>query len=259
MRKVLIIDDEKPVRIAIQKLVDWTKYNVSEILTASNGKEGLEIMRTGEPEYIFLDICMPIMNGLEFLEAAKEEYPRSQFIIVSGYDDFQYAQKALRYGACDYLLKPIDRDAINNALGHAEEKLLAAIEDEKFIENEKHPNFSEDTPKLSTDQVVQIIYDYIQTHYPENIKISMFSEKYYFSKEYISRHFKSTFGHGIYEMVLMVRMENAAALLKDDSIMIQDVGARVGFTDNNYFSKAFKNYYNVSPTEYRKEHCESSL
>jgi len=253
MRKVLIIDDENPVRIAIQKLVDWQKFNISKILTASNGKEGLEIMRTEEPEFIFLDICMPIMNGLEFLEHAKEEYPLSQFIIVSGYDDFHYAQNALRYGASDYLLKPIDRETINTALCHAEQKLQAEIEDAQLKTNEDS-YANTDATKLTTDQVVGIIHDYIINHFAENIKISMFSEKYYFSKEYISRHFKTTYGHGIYEFVLMIRMENAATLLKDDSIMIGDVGARVGFVDNNYFSKAFKNYYNVTPSEYRKAH-----
>lgn len=250
MSKALIIDDERPVRIAIEKLVNWEKYDVTEILSASNGKEGLEIMRTCEPEYIFLDICMPIMNGLEFLENAKEEYPRSQFIIVSGYDDFHYAQNALHYGATDYLLKPIDRETINNALSHASTKLAAAIEDAKCEEIDL--NF-EDNSALTTNRIVEIIHDYIDTNYAENIKISMFSEKYFFSKEYISRHFKATYGHGIYEYVLLVRMENAANLLKDDSIKIQDVGAKVGFSDNNYFSKAFKNYYNLSPSDYRKE------
>lgn len=252
MSKALIIDDERPVRIAIEKLVNWEKYGVTEILTAANGKEGLEIMRTNEPEYIFLDICMPIMNGLEFLEHAKEEYPCSQFIIVSGYDDFHYAQNALRYGATDYLLKPIDRETINNALEHASIKLAAAIEDAKN-EDSYEAQADESNSALTTDQIVEIIHEYIRNNYAENIKISMFSEKYFFSKEYISRHFKSKYGHGIYEYVLIVRMENAAALLKDDSIKIQDVGARVGFPDNNYFSKAFKNYYNLSPSDYRRE------
>ena len=81
----------------------------------------------------------------------------------------------------------------------------------------------------------------------------MFAEKYYFSKEYLSRQFKNLYKCGIYEYVLKVRMEKAALLLKDNDIKIQDVGTRVGFSDNNHFSKAFKNYYNVSPSEYRKK------
>ena len=250
MSKVLIIDDEKPVRIALEKLGNWESFDISTILTASNGKEGLEIMRKEVPEYIFLDICMPIMNGIEFLENAKSEYPHSQFIIVSGYDDFHYAQNALRYGATDYLLKPVDRESINNALSHAQSKLNAFSEEKKKID--EIDSKIEQNSELTTDQIVSYIHDYINEHFPENIKISMFSEKFFFSKEYISRHFKAQYNHGIYEYVLMVRMENAATLLKDNSIKIQDVGERVGFSDNNHFSKAFKNYYNMSPSDFRK-------
>lgn len=256
MYKALILDDEKPVRIAIEKLGEWNKYNIDTILTASNGREGLTIMRTEEPEYIFMDIHMPIMNGLEFLETAKEEYPCSQFIIVSGYDDFSYAQKAIRYGASDYLLKPISASDINNALKKATEKLFIALEKaeqtlqkDMLIESESYNNNGKTTP----EQIAEIIHDYIETHYAESIKISMFSDKFFFSKEYISRQFKARYSYGIYEYVLHIRMEKAAILLKNDSIKIQDVGIQVGFTDNNHFSKAFKNYYNMSPSEYRNQ------
>jgi len=250
--KALIIDDENPVRIAIQKLVNWEEYNIDEVMMASNGKEGLEMMRIHEPTIIFLDICMPIMNGLEFLEVAKEEYPGSQFLIVSGYDDFSYAQNALRYGATDYLLKPLDRESLSNAIKHALSKASLYLEEKKLKENtDKKDN---DNSELTLHQIVEVIHDYIDKNYSENIKISMFSDKYFFSKEYISRHFKTRYGYGIYEYVLKVRMENAALFLEDENVKIQDVGAKCGFLDNNHFSKAFKNYYNLSPTEYRKEH-----
>lgn len=247
--KALIIDDETPVQIAIQKLVFWKDYDIDEILMAANGREGLALMRVHEPTYVFLDICMPIMNGLEFLEQAKEEYPHSQFIIVSGYDDFKYAQNALHYGATDYLLKPIDAESLSSALNHARQKVSL-----DFEVSSHQSTFSagiDSSSELTPYQISEVIYDYINNFYYENIKISMFSDKYFFSKEYISRNFKSRYGYGIYEYVLKVRMENAAKMLEDGSIKIQDVGSKVGFPDNNHFSKAFKNYYDISPSEYR--------
>ena len=245
MSRVLIIDDESPVRIALAKLGDWEKYKVSEILNAENGKEALELMRLYEPEFVFLDICMPVMDGLEFLEKAKEEYPLSQFIIVSGYDDFTYAQRALHFGATDYLLKPVDRESVNNALAHALDKhSLDLMEVKKEEENT--------SSKYTADEACEYIYNFINDHYAENIKISIFADKFFFSKEYISRHFKNKYNHGIYEYVLRVRMQKAAELLKDESIKIQDIGLKVGFADNNHFSKAFKNYYDMSPSDYRK-------
>lgn len=255
--KALIVDDEKPVRIAIEKLADWKKYNIESVSMASNGREAYEQMTKESPDIIFMDICMPIMNGLEFLELAKEEYPDSQFIIVSGYDDFSYAQKALRFGATDYLLKPVEGSTINMAIEHALVKIDAARQDRSLLSGDDSAGSFEDTPNPeSSESIADSIKSYIDDNYPENIRITMFSDKYFFSKEYLSRLFKQSFGYSIYEYVLKVRMENAAILICDEDIKIQDVGNKVGFSDNNYFSKAFKNYYNISPTEYRKQHIK---
>jgi two-component system response regulator YesN len=80
----------------------------------------------------------------------------------------------------------------------------------------------------------------------------MFSEQFYFSKEYLTRQFKARYHCGIYEYVLQKRMERARELLRDPDIRIQDVARRVGYADNNYFSKAFRSYYGISPSAWRQ-------
>ncbi|WP_239615945.1 response regulator transcription factor [Cohnella mopanensis] len=92
---------------------------------------------------------------------------------------------------------------------------------------------------------------YIDNHYFEDIKISLFTEKYYLSREYLMKLFKLQFGVGIHEYVQKVRMDKAKLLLDDPTLKIQDISAMLGYKDKNYFSKAFRNYYSVSPTEYR--------
>lgn len=92
---------------------------------------------------------------------------------------------------------------------------------------------------------------YIDNHYFEDIKISMFTEKYFLSREYLMKLFKQQFGYGIHEYVQKVRMDKAKELLDDPSLKIQDIAERLGYKDKNYFSKAFRNYYSVSPSEYR--------
>lgn len=245
MYKALIVDDEKPVRIAVSKLANWEKYNITEFQEASNGKEALNSLSGFMPDIVFLDICMPVMNGLDFLKEAKQQFPNMQFIIVSGYDDFSYAQTALRYGATDYLLKPIDDEMLNNAIEHAISKISK-------LTLSPLSNITEDAnDELSPDKVIELIKTYIDTNYSENIRITMFADKYFFSKEYLSRQFKTKYGHSIYEYVLITRMEKAKALLLDPAMKIQQVGEKVGFSDNNYFSKAFRNFYGVSPSEFR--------
>lgn len=94
---------------------------------------------------------------------------------------------------------------------------------------------------------------YIDNHYYEDIKISMFTEKYFLSREYLMKLFKQQFGFGIHEYVQKVRMDKAKQLLDDPTLKIQDISAMLGYKDKNYFSKAFRNYYSVSPSEYRDD------
>ncbi|MDQ8738217.1 response regulator [Paenibacillus sp. LHD-38] len=95
------------------------------------------------------------------------------------------------------------------------------------------------------------IKTYIDNHYFEEIKISMFADKYFLSREYLMKLFKQQFGFGIHEYVQRVRMDKAKELLDDPNLKIQDISEMLGYKDKNYFSKAFRNYYSLSPTEYR--------
>lgn len=100
---------------------------------------------------------------------------------------------------------------------------------------------------------VEEIRNYIHHNYFEEIKISMFTEKYYLSREYLMKLFKQQYGYGIHEYVQKVRMEKAKELLNDPNLKILAISEMLGYKDKNYFSKAFRNYYNMSPTEYRAE------
>lgn len=244
MYHALIIDDEKPAQIAISALGSWHDLGIELPFTANNGKDGLFSMRELHPDIVFVDMQMPLMNGLEFLKTASAEFPGTKFIIISGYDYFEYAQSGIKHGAIDYLLKPVVEDELNSALKKAVELLNndRNIEDIQPIPKDSH---------IPPEKIAEIIKDYIDQNYCQDIKISMFSEKYFFSKEYLSRLFKKKYSSGIYEYALTLRMERALALLQDRNLQIQEISERLGYSNNNYFSKAFKNYFNVSPSDYR--------
>ncbi len=245
MYKSLIIDDEKPVQIAISKLGKWHHYHIKTPETANNGEQGLKIMREIHPSIVFVDMNMPIMDGCNFLNIASKEFPECKFIVVSGYDSFSYAHQALRCGAIDYLLKPIEEKSLNAAI----EKALSLIDPE---EGSGHD--TETVKNLSSDDIIQDIREYIESNYCQNFKLSVFEEKYHFSSAYLTKLFRSVHGYSIYEYMLKLRMERAKELLENSDIKILDIAERLGYTDNHYFSKAFKNYYDVSPSQYRNDH-----
>ncbi len=243
MYKALIVDDEKAVQIAIGKLGKWHTYHMDPPSLASNGKEGLYAMRELRPDIVFVDMQMPVMNGIEFLKNAKDEFPDAKYIVISGYDDFYYAQNSIKLGAIDYILKPIVEEELNTSIKKALHLLDPSMD---FTKTE------EEDQSISAGEVAAIMKDYIDKNYSQNLKLSYFSDKYYFSKEYLSKIFKANYEIGIYEYVLQVRMERAKELLLDDSLKIQWISDRLGYTDSNYFSKAFRNYYGITPSQFRK-------
>lgn len=243
MYKALIIDDEKPVQIAIQKLGNWKYYGIEPPRLALNGRDGLQAMREFHPEIVFVDMNMPVMDGVSFLQAASQEFPDSQYIVVSGYDQFSF-----HYGACEYLLKPVEEDALNSAI----EKALLRMNPGISFQEAQDAGQEE----LSPDEAVSIIKEYIDSNYCQNIKITMFSEKYFFSTEYLTRLFRGKYGFTIYEYVLKLRMERAKELLEDEDNKIIDIAERLGYADNHYFSRAFRTYYKISPSQYRKDFLE---
>lgn len=529
MYKVLIIDDEEPAREAIKLLADWASANVYDVFEAWDGKSGLKLIEDKKPDIVFVDMRMPGIDGAELLKIAQEKFPELVVIVISGYDNYEYTRQALHSKVVDYLLKPIKRNELNNAISKAidsidtkrkshsenidknillnlsipslkEKILMAAIEgslsqqmkeiyresininnhakyysaiifrimnfdlvNNKFFKdtgltqfallntideilNEKYESFSlinhkydneiiaitsvdkciddmqqdgylhlvksckrklrelfgivaivgageffEDIERLKNSYLnaekyinsVNLFYDndlicyrvqenitskisllgkkdllfnafeggsltytediiseflakiensrllclrdcdrifcelllilnnftiikginaadiiasyqniskkiycfeqlktlmleaaeifynrvrkqlkndnfniyeikeYIENNYHQNIRISIFTEKYFLSREYLMKLFKNEFGCGIYEYVLKVRMEKAKELIADPNVKIQSIAQLLGYTDSNYFSKAFKNHFGISPSDYR--------
>lgn len=250
MYKSLIIDDEKPVHRVIHALGHWFDLDISAPESAYDGRAGLSTMRELRPDIVFLDMQMPILNGVEFLKAATPEFSKTKFIVVSGYDEFTYAKVAIQYRVLDYLLKPIVESELNAALQKARDLLDA----EHHISRNSVPQ----APDISTEMLAQAVKDYLDKNYSKDVHLSELADRFHFSKEYISKLFKGKYDAGIYEYVLNLRMTRAKELLLDESLQVQTISERLGYKDNNYFSKAFRTFYGISPSEFKEkaEHSE---
>ena len=123
MRRVLLVDDESFIRKGIRTIIERSQMDYKDISECWNGQEALEKILSERFDLVILDIRMPGMDGITFLkEAQKFEY-KPKFIILSGYNDFQYAAGSMKYGAREYLLKPVQRDELIEALKKVEEEL----------------------------------------------------------------------------------------------------------------------------------------
>src|SRR3712207_3645012 len=109
MYKVLVVEDEAVIRGGLKKMIEEVVGGFLVAAQASKGKIALEQLAVWLPDLLVTDIRMSEMNGLDLIKRVREQYPDLPILIISGYNDFEYAKQALRYGVAEYLLKPIDR------------------------------------------------------------------------------------------------------------------------------------------------------
>lgn len=131
MNRVIVVDDEQFVRRGLLALVDWKKLGYNVVGEAGDGEDALALTLKEEPDLVLTDIRMPVFDGLELIKKIKTKARKiPKFVVVSGYSDFKYAQKAVRYGVSDFLLKPVDKSEIESVL----RTLAPLIEKDKYRE-----------------------------------------------------------------------------------------------------------------------------
>ena len=133
MYKVLIADDEEIIRRGIAHFLKKDP-DIQVVAQAEDGEMALEQAMEYHPDLLFVDINMPFLNGLDFIEKLKTVQPDALILVITGYDDFKYAQKALRLGVFDYLLKPIMEDTFYEALGKAKDQLGHRQKQAQYLE-----------------------------------------------------------------------------------------------------------------------------
>lgn len=126
MYKLTIVDDEEEVRRGILQKIDWNKFGFEVAGEAENGREALDLIEENIPDVVITDITMPLMNGLELAAILRDRYPTVKTVILTGFDDFKYAQQAIKYGVADYILKPV----LPKDIGDLISKLKMQIDDE---------------------------------------------------------------------------------------------------------------------------------
>ncbi|MGG4146769.1 response regulator [Paenibacillus algorifonticola] len=131
--KVLLIDDEPGALEGMQLWIDWNKLGFEVCGTCSNGLEGLQQIQEQLPDLVVTDVHMPIMDGLEMIAAWRQRHSKKvSFMIVSGYSDFEYAQRAMRYGINHYLLKPIIQEEAEMEIEGIRRELTQEVEKQSF-------------------------------------------------------------------------------------------------------------------------------
>ena len=135
MHRLLIVDDEEIEREGMAQFIPWDTYGMKVVGTARNGAEGLEKIAKYKPDLAIVDIKMPVMNGIEMIRKAKEQYPDMTFVVLSGYGDYEFTSQAMELGVRHYILKPCDEakmiPVLNKAIAEMEETRAQNARSEK--------------------------------------------------------------------------------------------------------------------------------
>lgn len=130
---ILIVDDEENIREGIAGNCDWARFDIGDVRTAKNGQDALDRMAERCPDLVISDIRMPVMGGLELAREAAERYPEALFAVLSGYDEFEYAQKLLQYNVREYLLKPCGVEKLHEVLARLTGELRKREQREQYL------------------------------------------------------------------------------------------------------------------------------
>jgi len=356
---VLLVDDEPLVLEGLTFMIEWERYGFSVCGEAYDGEEALDRIRELDPDLVVTDIRMPAMDGLQLIEHCSNELKaRCQFVILSGHDDFESAQKALSNGALDYWLKPIDTEEIHAALrrihgqwtdpGHAErpdpptaqlpldaawtipddplfeeeDRLLQAVEagDEAAIGESARrlcrrlesafggraepgkaflshvlmelvwkmtegdvsspsregksdlalpslPNQATQWPGVLEEFALQAAKRlavlragigpageaalFVREHYREPLQLQTVARELHFQPAYFGQLFKKEIGMSFIDYVHRTRVEAGRKLLLRTDLKVADVARSVGYADPEQFAAKFKQWMNMSPSQYK--------
>jgi two-component system, response regulator YesN len=258
--RVMVVEDEQLVCRGLILTTDWQKMGCEVIAQASNGLEGKEIAQKLKPDIIITDVRMPGMDGIEMIREIRKSNSDSEFIVISGYSEFEYAHNAIQLGVSGFLVKPIDDDDLEQAIARARQNIYNKHMVEIYKKNDIEPDSSR-MQLLEECNVSPACFDdidyvsravrYIADNYENDITLRHVANQLYISESYLSRLFKLKMGKTFGDYLTYFRIKKACSLLKDHNIKIYKIAQLVGYKDQRYFSVIFKKLVGMTPKEFR--------
>lgn len=241
MYKLLICDDEALERIALRKMIEKRYADITVLDDAKTGGEAINSVRRFLPDILLIDIKMPELNGLEAQKKIIEFHPAIKTVIITAYSDFTYAHKAIKYNILDFLLKPVPPLELYTCI----DKILEQLHEETAKSKKK---------EQEALTAVQQAIAYIDAHYSEGLRISDVAERVNLSEKYFSRYFKQQTGLSFTDYLNLRLLKKAKNILIHTKSPIYNIAMELNFSDAAYFTKVFRKYEKLTPSQYRQKY-----
>lgn len=244
--KYIVVEDEHLIRKNLIKKIESLSLPLELVGEASNGEDAISLVNKLCPSLIITDIRMPRSDGLELIKYLHHNYPSTKAMVLSGYNDFKYAQTALKFGAKDFLLKPVKIDDLNSSL----QNILVMLDSENKVDD----CFSIDPHNLKPEDLSNLLENYLLNNYSSITSINDISDKFGFTNEYLSKVLKKYVGETPLKYLTKIRINKSKQLLiNQPELEIKRIAELVGYKDAFYFSRVFKSNVGIYPTDYRTQ------
>lgn len=220
-------------------MLDWKKLSIDEVYTAFSMEEAIGQFTAHPIELLLTDIEMPDGTGLDLIQWCNTRHLPCTSIILSGYPNFHFAQRAITLGVFEYLLKPVSDSKLEEAL----KKAVNAIRTQT-------PSAAQDTDNALISNIKTYIYEHISLEISRNDIAAHVN----LSPAYLSTFFKKETGTTINDFIRQERINFAKRLLKQTNLPVTMIAQNVGYNSMAYFSSTFRALTGCTPREYRSSH-----
>lgn len=232
-KNVLIVDDEYLVRQLLKMSLNFESYGFNVVAEASNAREAMDIIKNQNIDVAFVDICMPVMDGIELSRAIKEYDKNVEIIILTGHGDLKTARESIHIGVSDFLLKPIKVAEVKQALS----KLSVG---------------NGCASQIKSKLIREVVGWIIENLDNPKLTLNLAAETFFVSHSYLSRKFKQETGETFKNYLTKLKIDKAKELIETTELLNYEIAEKVGIDNPNYLSYCFKKTVNESITEYRK-------
>ncbi len=251
--KLLLVDDDAMILKGLTSIIEKMGFQNITVYTARNGTDALEVLKYMGADLLLTDIDMPVMSGLELIEEVINRQYCNRFIILSGFDKFDFVRRALRFHVIDYLLKPIDKNELKRIVSSVYAEIHKIPKEDLSIPQISSLKFSIDENNIP--KILKDILHYMRSNFHKNISLEQLGEEFNLHPNYIcslfQAHTKTTFLKYLDSLRLQ---ESITILLSDKELTIEKVAISSGFMNERQFYKVFKKYTGITPGALRSDY-----
>jgi len=236
--ELLVVDDEVHSRNTLATCFPWYELGFHICGQAADGEEALDFINNNIVHVVLTDIRMPVMDGLLLSKHIHEQRSKQIItVLLSAYNDFSYAQQAIKYGVKEYLLKPSNFSELKEVFEKIRLELDALYDTTKI-------------PSGKEGDIIDRVYQYCAEHYKEGSLVEL-ADQLFLNSSYLSQLIRQKTGKTFSDLMNENRMQQAVILLENSDIKIYTIGHMIGYMNPNNFTRAFRNHFGIAPTEYR--------